>query len=186
MPNVYYPLAGGTADEYPRGSPRGQFSDQGQALQPPPLLITRATPEEAAPPGSRFFALSDSAAVVGANVNSGPLAGVTLKLDDQNYGVLKGLDVFVTPWTATSVVFFQVLVNGGAVPGFERIGFVPAALALVSRGFDLSLALPQGSTVSVQAIDVDGAAYTVGAELFGWQWPVAIDARYRPEGAGVR
>lgn len=181
----YYPLAGGNADEYPRQSPRGLVDPSGAPVQAPPLIITRSTPEESAPPASVFFALSDSAGVVGANVIA-PLPNASLVLDAQNYGVLKSLDVFVTPWTATSSVFFQLLVNGAAVRGFERIGFVPAALALVSRGFDLSLALPQGATVSVQAVDVDGAAYTVGVELFGWQWPVSIDAKYRPEGAGVR
>lgn len=180
-----YPIAGGNVDEYPRLSPRATVDASGAPLVPPALIITRSTPEESAPPASIFFAQSDSAAVVGAAVIA-PLPNVTLALDAQNYGVLKSLDVFVTPWTGTSSVFFQLLVNGSPVRGFERIGFVPAPLALVSRGFDLSLALPQGATITVQAVDVDGAAYTVGAELFGWQWPVAIDARYRPEGAGVR
>lgn len=176
-----FPVASGTADEDPRQSPRGIVQDATAPQAPPQAIITRQLPEEAAPTGAVFFSPADSAAVAGVNALV-LLPNASVQIDQFSYGVLKGLDVFVTPWTAVSNVFFTLRVNGQAVRGFERVGFVPAALALVSRGFDMSLQLPQGALVSVDATDVDGAAYTVGVELFGWQWPVAIDSRYRPEG----
>jgi hypothetical protein len=175
------PLASGTADEDARVTPRGIVPDATAPQGPPQSIITRQLPEEAAPSGAVFFSPADSAAVVGAGVVAA-LPNASVQVDQFSYGVLKGLDVFVTPWTNVSSVFFTVLIDGRAVRGFERIAFVPANLALVSRGFDMSLQIPQGSLVTVQATDVDGAAYTVGVELFGWMWPIAIDSRYRPEG----
>lgn len=178
-----FPVAPGSADELPRRSVRAvgdPSQDTGVPYAAPVAVITRQVPEEAAPSGSTPFTSNDSAATNAAGVVLLPNASVTI--DAGNYGVLKAVDFFVTPYTLASVVTFALLVNGSPVRGFEAIGFMPAAIALASRGFDLSLQLPQGATVAVQARNVDGGAYVVGCQLYGWQWPVAIDGKYRPEG----
>ena len=181
--------AGGPIDEYPlRSAPPGATAGApdttGQSAPSLGWMLTRQVPEEAPPPGSTFFNSADSVGLVAAGVQ--PMPNATFQLDQDRYGVLKSIDFEVTNYTAASDVRFTLLVNGGGVPGFTNVRIPPAAASLKARGFDMSLALPRGATITVTVNDIDGGVYTANVAFFGWQWPAAIDARYRPEGVGVR
>lgn len=178
--------AGGPIDEFTRGSaPPGQGSGAGDPAASLGWTLTRQVPEEAPPPGSTYFAQADTANIVGA-ATSTLFPGARFTIDPDRYGVLKSVDFEVTDYTKTSVVRFALLLNGTPARGFDAILIPPAAASLKTRGFDLSLALGKGTQIDIQATDVDGGAYTVNVAFFGWQWPASIDARYRPEGVGVR
>lgn len=184
--------AGGPIDELPfRSAPPGAASSAGapdttgQGTASLGWTLTRSAPEEAPPPGSSYFSAADTQAIVGAGIVS-QFPNAVFVVDGDRYGVLKSLDFEVTDYTKLSAVRFSLLVNGAPLPAFNQILIPPAAAALKTRGFDLSLPLPRGATVSVSVLNVDGGAYTVNVSYFGWQWAVAIDARYRPEGVGIR
>lgn len=185
-PRPYPSPAAGPIDEYPLRSVPPD-SQTGGATGAPSLgwLVNRAVPEEAPPPGSVFFAQADTQGIVGAGTVA-LFPNASFKVDPNNFGVLKSLDLEVTDLTKASNVRFALLINGLPARGFDSILITPAVAALKTRGFDLSLPLGAGAQVDVQVTDVDGAAYTVNCSFFGWQWPQAIDARYRPEGTGVR
>lgn len=185
MTSPFRVRSGGPIDEWPRGSARAMPMVGDPGAQPAGWMVTRAVPEESAPPGSRFFAQSDAAAIAGAGAVL-VLGAATLAIDPANYAVLRSIDLFVTNYTSASDVRFAVLFDGAPAPGLDNIGLIPANLAIQSRGFDLALAVPRAAVISVRATDNDGGAYEVGCTFFGWQWPAAIDARYRPEGQGVR
>lgn len=183
--------AGGPIDEMPRRSALPSIGTAAAGAdatgQPAPSLgwmLTRAVPEEAPPPGSSFFNVADSVNLGAAGVV--PFAGSVFNIDADRYGVLKSLDLEVTDYTSISNVQFTLFVNDAPVNGFQNIRIPPANASLKTRGFDLSLPLGKGAKVSLSVNDVDGGVYIANVSYFGWQWAVAIDARYRPEGVGVR
>lgn len=179
--------AGGPIDEYPFASApptAGGASSAGGGAPSLGWMLTRQVPEEAPPPGSQYFTQADSLSLAAVGAQQFPNA--TFILDASNFGVLKSIDFEVTDYTTLSNVQFTVLVNGTPAVGLNAVRIPPANAALKTRGFDLSLPLPKGATVSISVNDLDGGAYIANVTYFGWQWSADIDARYRPEGVGVR
>jgi hypothetical protein len=182
-------LRGGPVDRFtgPSAPPSGQEGDPSLGISAGALgwLINKQIPEVEPPPQSQFFATQDAQAIVGAGTAL-TLPNIAVAVDNNSIAVVKSFDIFVTPVTATTQVAFALMFNAAPAPGFADVRVFPAPLSVENRGWDLSIPVSQNTTITVKVTDVDGAAYTVGCYLYGWIWPLAIDARYRPEGPGVR
>lgn len=183
-----YNDAGGPVDVLPRPSaPPGQIlpGDPAGLKDAQGWIITRQVPEQAPPPNTSFFSLADTQAIVGAGTTA-LFPNLTFVTDPDRFGVIKSLDLEVTDYTKVSNVRFALLLNGIPARGLDNILVPPAVASFKAVGFDLSVTLGRSTQIDVRVTDVDGGPYTVNASVFGWQWPAALDAKYRPEGQGVR
>lgn len=180
-------LPGGPIDEGLRvGGGARAIRGSSDAARPAPVdwSLTRRAPEEEPPPGASSINQFAALGTVGA----GDLQTLLdFTLDANSLGVVKSLDFFLSNVAATTTLSLALLFGETVVRGFEKVAFFPASSPVQSINFSpLSLPVGAGARVRVISTNGDGGAYTVGARLFGWQWPSAIDARYRPEGVGVR
>ncbi len=136
-------------------------------------------PEHFAPWNSRYFFKSAEVALVGGGSNATP-AGLQVKTLPREGGVLKSVLLLVdgagTISTNTNVIW-QILINNVPVPGLD------SATVLGRTGVNnisndtldkLAAPIPANSTLSVLITNNDGAAYTLGAQIFGWIWPLAM------------
>jgi len=101
-------------------------------------------------------------------------AGVTFEIPDSNYGVISSIDLLLDSILITSNVLWTIFVNGMPVPGFAPLTILGRnGAASVSKSWPgpLRIVIPLGGQVSVQIVDVDGAPYTAGTQLYGWQLP---------------
>ena len=125
------------------------------------------------PPGSTTFNLAAEAAVSGAGAAVTP-AGLQYQIPANNVGVVDALSLLLNGITLSSVVTWRVIVGGLAVQGWDNLTILGRDGAqAISVAFDkCRIVIPQSASLGISITDTDGAAYTVGAQLRGWFWPV--------------
>ncbi len=110
------------------------------------------------------------------SVNAGTvtlLPGCTLQVPDNNVGVIASITVLLDQIVITSNVVWSILVNGITPPGYNQLRVIPrsGAAAVGVQFVPTRLELPPLAIVTVQAQNIDGGAYNLGAQLYGWYWP---------------
>jgi hypothetical protein len=111
-----------------------------------------------------------------AGAGTAQLADLNTQLDQTQMAVIRGLDLYVNDMLPTTEITFRFLVNGNPIAGYGSITIFPRTAASVSQSFDTFIFLPAGSLLTVEAINDDGGAYSVGAGYQGWLVPTNIDS----------
>lgn len=125
------------------------------------------------PPGSRSFNLADEVATIGAGTLT-ELTNCQLQLPPTNVGVISSIELLIDGILITTRLFFRLIVNGSPIPGWGSLTVLArngAANASRSLSGPLGIELPAGAAFTVKALNQDGGNYTVGANLYGWEWP---------------
>ena len=128
------------------------------------------------PDGAEMLFLSGSLDLAGAGV-SDLIAAFRRQLPAGRVGVLKTLNLVIEPAATTTVVLFQLLVNGGPVAGLNALQIIGRAAASLALGLDVRVDLPQGALVEARATTVDGAAVRASMQATGWHYAPKGGAR---------
>lgn len=170
-----------------RGAPLDIKAERGeeerapaQAGAPPPPAPTLSLylPEVFPIPGAQEF---DTFAIV-ASPAAGTLtpAALRLQLPASSIGIVRVITAGVDDMTQATRLLFRLRVNEAIVPGpagnFQLFAGV-AARATASA--DVWVKLPAGAIVDLAIVNIDGAAYQVGAGFSGWWWAESLDANWR-------
>ena len=127
------------------------------------------------PPNSQTLLGTDFQASVGAGTVT-PLPLTLLTVPQAMTGVINSINMLLDGITITSVVQWQLLVNGAVAPGYQNLRVIPRSGA-ASVSVILSpvrVPLGPGATAVLQAINQDGAPYHIGGQLYGWFWPFSV------------
>lgn len=149
----------------PGGVPIAPPVQKPNTLELPPYLYPPFT--------STAFNLADASATAGVGQIINP-AGLVLEIPDNCYASINQIDLLLDGITAASQVFWRLLINGIPVPGWNALTILPrSGAASVNRGWgpQLGIKVPLGGIIGVQIQNFDGAAYTVGTQVYGWFWP---------------
>ncbi len=166
------PMTGPRPASGPRGSltggaggapPSTQFQGAAEGMQLDPYLFP--------PPAAQFLFGTDLQPSVGAGTVT-QLPGCSLNLSQGQVGVINAITILLDQVTISSNVVWTIFVNGAPVPNFNNLRVIPrSGAAAVSDQFTpVRLELPPGATLTMQALNKDGAPYNLGAQLFGWFW----------------
>jgi hypothetical protein len=159
----------------------GAFRGAGSRPPAPPGVgdrppLTRALqyylPELYPIPGATEFYKSAVAASAGAGTITP--AGLALQLPASSLGIVRVFGVGLDDMTQATRVTFSLRVNQIPVPAWGAFDMFPGVAARVTSTSDTWIVLPSGCLVDVQVINVDGAAYQVGANYSGWFAPESL------------
>jgi hypothetical protein len=141
-------------------------------------------PDHFQPPGSQpLYAISPLTAIAGPATWAVP-AAVRTQINAGSVARLASFSCLVLNLLATSLVTFQLRVNGLAIPGGTRL--VPAApLAVAFFPFDLYWVTPQNAVIDVVVSVADAGAYQVQAWYEGWVYAASVQLRYYQTLLGV-
>lgn len=125
-------------------------------------------------PSATEFNVVVSKASAGAEQNID--IGIVLDLPQNNVGIVRGVSLYINNMLATTNVQWTLRFNGAPVPGYNNLSIFPRAAPSVANSFDSFVRIPQGNPMQVRVTysNIDGAAYTVGAALSGWFWPIQL------------
>ena len=151
--------------------------EQGRAAR----ALTLFLPEQYMIPDGRGFNPQGSiaTAAVQSNIN---ITNATQVIPDNNLAVVSSVTIQITNMVATTNVTWTVLVNGAPVQGYNGISIFPRVAPFVGNTFDIPIRVCGPATIQVIFSNIDGGAYTVGAALSGWMWPVTSDQRWKAYG----
>lgn len=123
------------------------------------------------PPFATDFTAIDKATVVAAVAGTVvSLPGTQFRLPTGDFlAVVKAVTIFVNAPGLTLDVDFQVRVNNGPVPGWDRLSSFPRVAANLSIDFGGTIFVPQGALIEMVAINNAATGpWTVGGQLTGW------------------
>jgi len=125
-------------------------------------------------PAATEFNVVVSKASAGAETNVD--IGIVLDLPQNNIGIVRGVSLYINNMLTTTNVTWTLRFNGAPVPGYNNLSIFPRAAPSVANSFDSFVRIPQGNPMQVRVTysNIDGAAYTVGAALSGWFWPITL------------
>ncbi|MGH9806138.1 MAG: hypothetical protein ACRD9W_02550 [Terriglobia bacterium] len=149
----------------PGGVPIAPPVQKPNTLELPPYLFPPFT--------STAFNLADASAITGVGVIINP-AALQLKIPNNCYGSINQIDLLLNGIVSTSNVKWRLTINTVPVPGWNNLTILPrSGAASVNRGWgpQLGIRVPLGGVIGIQIQDFDGAAYTVGTQIYGWFWP---------------
>lgn len=152
-------------------------AEQGRAARALVLFL----PEQYMIPDGRGFNPQGSiaTAVVQANI---AITNATQAIPDNTLAVVGSVTIQITNMLATTDVTYTVLVNQTPVQGYNGISIFPRVAPFVGNTFDIPIRVRGPATIQVIFSNNDGGAYTVGAALSGWMWPVTSDQRWKAWG----
>lgn len=150
---------------------------QGQALR----AVYLPLPEIFMIPDGRGFNPQGSiaTAAIQSNVN---ITGAVQIIPDNNLAVVSTVTLQITNMVATTNVTWTVLINNTPVQGYNGLSIFPRVAPFVGNTFDIPIRVRGPATIQVIFSNIDGGAYTVGAALSGWMWPVTSDQRWKAWG----
>lgn len=124
------------------------------------------------PPNSQTLLGTDFQPSVGAGTLTALPATAITALAGQ-IGVVNSINILLDNITVTSNVVWQLLVGGVVAPGYSNLKIIPrSGAAAVSVIYSpVRVVLNPGVTAVLQAVNLDGAAYNIGGQLYGWMWP---------------
>jgi hypothetical protein len=159
-----------------QGLPEPGHSAAAQEAQQFPRQIVVFPPEYIPPPQATQFQPYLLAAVVGAGVTT-PLW--TFVVPKSSVLVIKSLDFYASNTAPTSNIFFSLLVNGAPYPGYGNVPLFAGAAAINSRSFnELTLRFSEGNVLTMNFVNVDGAAYNAASGAQGWYYPRRVADKY--------
>jgi hypothetical protein len=124
------------------------------------------------------FEFAGTVATVGANVQTF-IPGTLFDLPAGYIGLIHTFNISVlSVMTLATNQQFSILINGAPAQGYAGRTFAGRAAQNFERSFDCALRIPNGGIVSIVNTNVDGAAYTVGADVTGWYMSVADVTRW--------
>jgi hypothetical protein len=113
-------------------------------------------------------------------------AGLFTQLQPGYVAVVRFVTLFVDAPTTTLDVDWILLINGGPVQGWDKMGSFPRSatnLSITKEGF---VRVPAGGSIGIAIRNNEATARTVGAEYGGWQTPqTAIDLAFGVGGINV-
>jgi hypothetical protein len=159
----------------------------GDASAPGAPQISRSVvvfpPEYLPPPQATMFQPYLLAATVGAGTVTILWQFVVPK---SSVLVIKALDFYASNTAPTTNLVFQLLVNGAPYPGYGNVTLFAGAAAINSRSFnDLTLRFSEGNVLTMQSVNVDGAAYNAASGAQGWHYPRTISDMYAAQLGGA-
>lgn len=117
-----------------------------------------------------------------ASAGAGQLepAGLQLQVPAQMIGVINVFGYGLLNMSPATDVYWTLLFDGVPVPGYEEVSPFPGLVPrLYNTESDLLIPFPQGAVISVRFTNVDGAAYDVGANYYGWYYTPEAAARWK-------
>lgn len=124
------------------------------------------------------FQVAGTVATTGAGTIT-QIPGTALKLPAGYIGLVHTLNISVlTAVTLATVQLFTIRINQAPAIGWANMTFAGRAAQNFERYFDAALRLPNGCLVDIINTNVDGGAYTVGADITGWYMSVADVSRW--------
>lgn len=155
-------------------------TDFGKGAQLPNTLPL--SPYQFAPDNSSPLFVSDEALMNGGAGTTASPAGLQFQTAKDQVGVIKTLTLLLDgagTITTGTVVLWQLMFNNVPVPllGSAQNAFTVlgrTGVLNVSRAIGVTIPVPANTPVSVQFTNVDGAVYTMGAQLDGWLWPLKL------------
>lgn len=160
----------GVLPEQAPGSRAGGF-----VLLPPTFLR---------PDRAQDFHVSGASAIGApfANANTNPpegilIPGATFTLPDANMGVIRSINLNVNTLLATSRIFWTLRFDGSPVPGWNSLTVFPRAVGSFSLAFgpeETQIPVPEGATITMSIVVLDGGTYQAGADFGGWFYDRAI------------
>lgn len=143
--------------------------------QPAGTPTPLAFPTRLFPPQGSQFVYRKFAGVIGpgANAQNTP-AELQVRLSAGRAAVLF-LTLFIDAPTLAANISWTPRINRVSIPGMEALSLLGRAVANIYHPVPFPIEVPRNAFFDVLITDVDGAAWTVGGEVFGWH--------YVPEGA---
>lgn len=137
-------------------------------------------PADFAPTGAVFFSPFDQRdATVGPAATD--LTGATLAIGAGFVGVIRSLAFTVNNLLASSVIAFDLLINGAGVPGFSNVRIVARPLASWDENFTPDITridIPENATISARVRVTDAVVYNVAVRYTGWKWTTTLAERF--------
>jgi hypothetical protein len=97
--------------------------------------------------------------------------------------IIKSLDLYATNTTGTTNIVFQLLANGAPIPGYGNMTVFAGVAVVNSRSFnDLTLRFTEGTSITAQLVNNDGATYEVALGAQGWYYPRTVADMYKTLG----
>ncbi len=130
-------------------------------------------------PGSTDFRINATFNSPGAgNVTPAALA---LQFPQLKKGIITSVGYSLQNMTTATQVLWQILVNKRPVNGWQNLTFFPGNVPRISASEDAKIPVPAGGLVEVLFQNIDGAAYTVGANYYGWFWDDEAERQWMGE-----
>lgn len=130
-------------------------------------------------PGSTDFRKDEQFASAGAG-DIQP-AALQFQLPNLKRGIINQVGISLLNLAPTSVILWQVLVNGRPVEGWQNLTFFPGNVPRVTASLDAKIPVPNGGKIGILFRNTDGAAYTVGASYYGWYWDDEAERQWMGE-----
>jgi hypothetical protein len=124
--------------------------------------------------------VSKATSVVETNID----IGLVIDLPQNNIGIIRGVNLFITNMLTTTNLTWTLTFNGAPVPGYSNLSIFPRLAPFVSNSFDSFIRIPQGNPMKVRIVysNNDGGTYTIGAGLSGWNWPIQLGNLWTQQG----
>jgi len=164
------------------GAAAGYFGPAAQAAamgaQGAPGTSRVVFPPDYFPPrGARYFRVEGTQNIAGPGAAQ---LGPTFVLPGSSIGAIRDVDVGIANMLGTTVVQWQILIDGASVEGWT-FTLAPRIAAYVSKSFlpqSTRIKVPTGSTLQVRATISDGGTYDVSASVAGWFYSDDTEAAY--------
>lgn len=126
-------------------------------------------------PGSLDWEMNaiNEVAVAGATTNVG--ADFTLQVPSANRSVLNYYEITVLNPTTALDLRFELLVNGGPVPGWSRTYIAPLNATAYQKIFNqVVIKMDEGDTLTARVTEGSGSNFTYSLIAKGWHTPKLI------------
>jgi hypothetical protein len=172
--------------------PIGFGSSGGPVMVPPNIgdnqrsvnafVLTLPLPEDSPIPDAHEFNVQGQVLNSVGVKNNVLVAGSTLDVPDNNFGVITGVTLDISNMLATTILSWSLLIQDAAPQGYGNLTIFPRAAPFVSNGFTCKIRFQGAATIKVVYTCTDGGTYDIGAAYSGWFWPENADARWKAYG----
>lgn len=149
---------------------------QGQGTPPPtPQEIARSEvrfPDYYSPPAdATSFTRTDwwdSPAAVGTNSP----AGLQFQLPEGQVGIIRNFALYVNDMVAADLIDWTLRINEAGVPNWNAVKMFPTLASFRTVSDDPFVFVPESGKIDVLINNASGLAKRIGANYYGWYWPL--------------